>query len=85
MAAARTMQAVKNYTKQYINGEWVTSTNGVSSLIDVFDSNTAQVFARVPRGSKADTEQAIEAAAAAFKDWSGTMMMMMKLLIYNYP
>ena len=72
--AARTMQTVKNYTKQYINGEWVASTNGMDSLIDVFDSNTAKVFARVPRGSRTDTERAIEAAAVAFQTWSRTSL-----------
>ena len=72
--AARTIQTVKNYTKQYINGEWVASTNGVNSLIDVIDSNTAKVFARVPRGSTTDTERAIEAAAAAFQTWSRTSL-----------
>jgi hypothetical protein len=52
--------AVQEYTKQYINGEWVTSTNGAKSLIDVYDSNTGEVFARAPKGSTADTAKAIE-------------------------
>lgn len=63
---------ITEYTKQYINGEWVTSSNGPQSLIDVFDSNTGEVFARAPRGSAEDTAQAVEAAAAAFDSWSRT-------------
>jgi hypothetical protein len=55
-----TPNGVTNYTKQYINGEWVTSTHGADSLIDVHDSNTGLVFARAPKGSTADSEKAIE-------------------------
>jgi len=64
--------SIVNYTKQYINGEWVESTNGPDSLIDVFDSNTGEVFARAPKGSSEDTAKAVEAAAEAFKTWSRT-------------
>ena len=61
---------VQIYDKQYINGEWVMSTNGSSSFLEVTDSNTGKVFARAPRGSSHDTEKAIEAAAKAFPLWS---------------
>eukprot|EP00946_MAST-07B_sp_MAST-7B-sp1_P000371 g371.t1 len=64
--------AVACYDKQYINGAWVTSTNGAASLIDVHDSNTGRVFARAPRGSEEDARRAIEAASAAFPMWSRT-------------
>lgn len=66
------MSAVTDYCKQYIDGEWLASTNGPEALIDVFDSNSGKVFARAPRGSRADTERAIEAARKAFRSWSRT-------------
>ena len=70
----QTAAGITEYTKVYINGEWVTSTNGAQSLIDVFDSNTGKVFARAPKGSTVDTARAIEAAADAFKTWSRTTL-----------
>ena len=57
---------VRDYTKQYINGAWVTSTNGEHALLDVVDSNTGEVFARAPRGSSEDTKRAVDAAHGAF-------------------
>ena len=71
-AAASDGGIITEYTKQYINGEWVTSSHGPQALIDVYDSNTGEVFARAPRGSAEDTAQAVEAAAAAFDSWSRT-------------
>ncbi len=71
-SAPVTKDGIVHYTKQYINGGWVTSANGPDALLDVYDSNTGQVFARVPRGAAADTAQAVEAAAAAFDSWSRT-------------
>jgi acyl-CoA reductase-like NAD-dependent aldehyde dehydrogenase len=72
---------ITEYTKQYINGEWITSTNGAQSLLDVFDSNTGQVFARAPKGSTADTARAIEAASDAFKSWSRTTLAERKIYL----
>ena len=57
---------MQTFSKQYINGAWVESTNA-GRYIDVFDSNTGKVCAKVIDGSAADTEKAIEAAAVAFK------------------
>eukprot|EP00943_MAST-04B_sp_MAST-4B-sp1_P005839 g5839.t1 len=68
----KTASGIIEYSKQYINGEWVTSTNGSESFIDVYDSNNGQVFARAPKGSSADTAKAIEAASNAFPSWSKT-------------
>ena len=64
--------SVVDYTQQYIDGAWVTSTNGAGALLDVYDSNTGEVFARAPRGSAEDTGRAIEAASRAFPAWSRT-------------
>jgi len=64
---------IETYEHQYINGEWVESTNA-GQYIDVFDSNNGEVFAKVISGSQADTEKAIEAAAEAFKTFSRTTL-----------
>jgi len=62
---------VRAFEHQYINGQWVESTNAPKSL-NVIDSNTEKVIATVPKGSKADAEKAIAAARAAFPAWSAT-------------
>jgi acyl-CoA reductase-like NAD-dependent aldehyde dehydrogenase len=64
--------SVPTFAQQYIDGEWVDSTS--TGFIDVFDSNTGEVCAKVIDGSKADAEKAIEAAAEAFKSWSRTTL-----------
>lgn len=74
------MSAVREYSNQYINGEWVASTNSSESLA-VTDSNTAEVIARVPKGSSEDMTKAIEAARDAFDSWSKTEMTVRKELI----
>ena len=51
-----------------INGEFVDSANG--QWIDVENPATKTVFARVPRGSQADVNKAVEAADVAFRTWS---------------
>ena len=63
------MSPIKSYTTQYINGEFVASTN-TTTTIEVVDPNTAEVIAMVPSGTEADTEHAIAAATAAFPAWS---------------
>lgn len=63
--------AVPTYENQYINGKWVPSTNK-GKFLDVIDSNTAQVCAKVPDGSVDDMNAAVAAAKAAFTSWSET-------------
>ena len=55
-------------TKNPIGGEWVGATDGRE--FEVCDPATDEVLARVPDGGAAETEQAIDAAAAAFPAWS---------------
>ena len=59
---------MKNYTQHYINGQWVASQSG--KIFEVHDSTTEEVFATVPQGTKAEAEQAVLAARAAFDNWS---------------
>ncbi|MDP1819059.1 MAG: aldehyde dehydrogenase family protein [Acidimicrobiales bacterium] len=52
----------------YIDGAWVPS-QGTGS-IEVFDSTNGEVIGRIPDGSAADVDAAVQAARAAFPEWS---------------
>jgi len=54
----------------YVGGEWV-QPSGVG-VHEVIDSNTEEVFAKVPEGVEEDADRAITAAAEAFGAWSAT-------------
>ena len=54
--------------KLYIDGAWVAS-SGKGSL-EVFDSNTEEVIGTIPEGTAEDVDRAVQAAAAAFSEWS---------------
>jgi aldehyde dehydrogenase (NAD+) len=78
--ATKVKTEVQVFDKQYINGEWVASTNGAKS-IEVIDSNTAEVIATVPDGSAEDTNIAVAAARDAFPAWRDTPLSERKALI----
>ena len=59
---------MKNYTNHYINGQWVKAKS--DKVFEVHDSTSEEVFASVPQGTKAEAEQAVLAARAAFDSWS---------------
>lgn len=54
--------------KLYIDGAWVPSTG--EGTLEVFDSNTEEVIGKIPEGTAEDAEKAVEAASAAFGEWS---------------
>ncbi|NEQ68749.1 MAG: CoA-acylating methylmalonate-semialdehyde dehydrogenase [Symploca sp. SIO2D2] len=54
----------------YINGEWCASQG--TELLDVVNPATTEVLSQVPLSEKADVEQAVTAAAAAFTTWRRT-------------
>lgn len=54
----------------YIDGSWIASTG--SGTIEVIDSNTEEVLARVPEGTAADVDRAVAAAKRAFTTWGST-------------
>ena len=56
--------------RQFIAGEWVAAADG--RTFDDIDPFTGDVVARVPAGTAADARAAIDAAAAAFTEWSQT-------------
>lgn len=54
-------------TRNLIAGQWVGA--GSNQEFEVFDPATDEVLARVPECGRAETKQAIEAAAEAFETW----------------
>ena len=67
MSASRQSE-VKVHDKLYINGQWVRPAG--TALLDVINSTTEEVMARVPEGTPADADRAVAAARAAFDSWS---------------
>ncbi|ASV67192.1 aldehyde dehydrogenase family protein [Cytobacillus kochii] len=61
---------MRNYTKHYINGEWVTSTG--SKTIDVINPATEEVMGKISSGTEEDLDKAVAAAKAAFPSFSQT-------------
>ncbi len=57
----------KNY-QMYIGGEWVNASN--KETYEDYNPYNGEVFANVPKGTRADATRAIEAAAAAFPEWA---------------
>ena len=61
---------VKVYDHIYVDGEWTKSSG--SGMLDVTNSTTEEVMARIPDGTAADVEKAVAAARRAFDSWSQT-------------
>lgn len=55
-------------TKFYINGKWVTPES--TQHAEIINPSNEKAFAKITLGSKADTNQAVQAAKDAYKDWS---------------
>jgi aldehyde dehydrogenase (NAD+) len=60
-----------DHYQMYIDGEWVDALDG--DTYESYNPYTGEVFARVTAGNRADAKRAIEAAQAAFPDWSRTL------------
>lgn len=56
--------------KMYINGKWVDASN--KGTFEDYNPYTGEVYAHVAAGTREDATRAIEAAAAAFPEWSET-------------
>jgi acyl-CoA reductase-like NAD-dependent aldehyde dehydrogenase len=54
----------------FVGGQWVAAEGG--STFDDRDPYTGDVVARIPAGGREDARRAVEAAAAAFEEWSQT-------------
>lgn len=59
-----------NYTKHYINGEWVESSG--SETMDVINPATEEVAGRISLGTQEDLDRAVKAARDAFPHFSTT-------------
>ena len=53
-----------------VDGQWKASS--ASDHVDVFNPSTGKVIARTPLCSKSETNEVVEAAAAALPEWSAT-------------
>jgi len=72
------MQTIKNY----IGGNFSNALD--HKVIDNINPSNGEVYSTIPRSTKADVDQAVEAAEKAFKTWSNTAqeyrsMLMMKI------
>ena len=56
--------------RNYINGKWVEPEN--NGYIDVENPSTGEILAKVPLSTYKETNKAIDAASAAFPEWSIT-------------
>ena len=59
-----------DYTKLYINGDWIESNS--KEFIDVENPATKEIISKVPRSNEIDVKKAIEAAHNAFETWQFT-------------
>lgn len=55
--------------RHYINGEWIDTGDG---KIEVMNPATGEIVGSVPNGGEKEATAAVEAAAAAFPEWSKT-------------
>ncbi len=65
-----------------IGGEWVGARSG--QTIDVINPANGQALAAVPRGSDADVDDAVAAAAAAYPEWRDTSPSVRGLLLLRW-
>lgn len=65
----------------YIDGKWIAADSGNS--FDVFNPATGDVIKSVPDGGAAEATRAIEAADAAFRDWSKTTAYQRSTYLYK--
>jgi malonate-semialdehyde dehydrogenase (acetylating)/methylmalonate-semialdehyde dehydrogenase len=62
------MQGSQQILRNYVGGKWVPATSEKADIVP--NPATGELLARVPLSSKADLDQAVQAAKAAFHDWS---------------
>jgi acyl-CoA reductase-like NAD-dependent aldehyde dehydrogenase len=58
------------HAQLYIGGAWVDPSS--DATIDVVNASTEEVMGRIPEGSAADVDRAVEAARGAFEAWAAT-------------
>ncbi|WP_311028588.1 NAD-dependent succinate-semialdehyde dehydrogenase [Mesorhizobium koreense] len=77
------LQKTSHYMRQanLIGGEWVQADSGAT--IDVINPATGLKMGTVPKGGRAETRRAIEAAAEAFKSWRKTSALERSKLLHK--
>ncbi|MEX6356670.1 aldehyde dehydrogenase family protein [Staphylococcus cohnii] len=58
---------MRNFTKQYINGQWVESSSG--ETLDVINPATEEVAGKIAKGNKEDVDKAVEAANKVYLEF----------------
>ncbi|HDH4901476.1 TPA: aldehyde dehydrogenase family protein [Staphylococcus argenteus] len=58
---------MRDYTKQYINNEWVNSNS--NETIEVINPATEEVIGKVAKGNKEDVDRAVEAADSVYLEF----------------
>ena len=58
---------MRNFTKQYINGQWVESSSG--ETLDVINPATEEVAGKIAKGNKEDVDKAVEAADKVYLEF----------------
>lgn len=58
---------MRNFTKQYINGEWVDSASG--ETIDVINPATEEVMGKIANGNEEDVNKAVDAADKVYLEF----------------
>ncbi|UMT77611.1 aldehyde dehydrogenase family protein [Staphylococcus roterodami] len=58
---------MRDYTKQYINGEWVESNS--NETIEVINPATEEVIGKVAKGNKEDVDKAVEVADSVYLEF----------------
>lgn len=58
---------MRNFTKQYINGEWVDSASG--ETIDVINPATEEVMGKIAKGNEEDVNKAVDAADKVYLEF----------------
>jgi acyl-CoA reductase-like NAD-dependent aldehyde dehydrogenase len=66
----KTDSSIRIHDRLYIGGEWVKPAG--AATLDVTNSSTEEVMARIPDGTPEDVDRAVAAAKKAFPGWSQT-------------
>ena len=56
--------------RMFVNGDWMDAADGETT--PVINPATEETIDEIPKGTEADVDRAVEAARAAFEDWSQT-------------
>ncbi|WP_077213537.1 CoA-acylating methylmalonate-semialdehyde dehydrogenase [Bacillus dakarensis] len=73
---------LENNIKNYINGQWVDAISKKTEIVP--NPATGEILAYVPLSSVEDVEQAVKAAAEAFKSWSQTPVPKRARVLFKY-